>query len=122
MVNSSLSQAVLFSGKLSEYITLKTLFYTIVVLAILVIIMLITYFTTIKPNLMNNTSMSQSSQLEHQVITQIAEREEEELLNNYELVAVITAAIYASMGDTVPADGLVVRSIRRVNQRNRMKA
>ncbi len=39
--------------------------------------------------------------------------EEEELTDDLELVAVITAAIAASMGDDVPADGLVVRSIRR---------
>lgn len=38
---------------------------------------------------------------------------EEELTDDTELVAVITAAIMASMGDEVPADGLVVRSIRR---------
>ena len=42
--------------------------------------------------------------------------EEEELSNDEELVAVITAAIYAyeaEAGAYVPADGLVVRSIRR---------
>ena len=38
---------------------------------------------------------------------------EEELVDDTELVAVITAAIMASMGDEAPADGLVVRSIRR---------
>ncbi len=38
---------------------------------------------------------------------------EEDLTDDLELVAVITAAIAASMGDDVPADGLVVRSIRR---------
>ncbi len=39
------------------------------------------------------------------------------LVNDSELVAVITAAIMASMGDEAPADGLVVRSIRRVNNK-----
>ena len=45
--------------------------------------------------------------------------EEEELSDDLELVAVITAAIHAyeeAAGNTVPADGLVVRSIRRVNK------
>lgn len=42
---------------------------------------------------------------------------EEELTDDLELVAVITAAIMASMGNEAPADGLVVRSIRRVNKR-----
>jgi len=42
--------------------------------------------------------------------------EEEDLSNDEEIVAVITAAIYAyeaENGVEVPADGLVVRSIRR---------
>ncbi|WFR54828.1 OadG family protein [Anaerocolumna sp. AGMB13025] len=42
---------------------------------------------------------------------------EEELVDDLELVAVITAAIMASMGKEAPADGLVVRSIRKVNKR-----
>lgn len=42
---------------------------------------------------------------------------EEDLSDDMELVAVITAAIMASMGEEAPADGLVVRSIRRVNKR-----
>lgn len=42
-----------------------------------------------------------------------AEAVEEDLTDDLELVAVITAAIAASMGDGAPADGLVVRSIRR---------
>jgi glutaconyl-CoA/methylmalonyl-CoA decarboxylase subunit delta len=36
-----------------------------------------------------------------------------DLGGNTELVAVITAAIMASMGEDAPEDGLVVRSIRR---------
>jgi Oxaloacetate decarboxylase, gamma chain. len=36
-----------------------------------------------------------------------------ELMNDSELVAVITAAIMASMGDEAPADGLYIRSIKR---------
>ena len=42
---------------------------------------------------------------------------EENLVDDKELVAVITAAIMASMGENVPADGLVVRSIRKVNKK-----
>ncbi len=42
---------------------------------------------------------------------------EEELTNDLELVAVITAAIMASMGNEAPADGLVVRSIRKINNK-----
>lgn len=45
---------------------------------------------------------------------------EEDLSDDLELVAVITAAIQAyeeSEGNTVSADGLVVRSIRKVNKK-----
>ena len=42
---------------------------------------------------------------------------EEEVVDDSELVAVITAAIMASLGDQAPADGLVVRSVRRVNKK-----
>jgi sodium pump decarboxylases, gamma subunit len=47
----------------------------------------------------------------------VAQADEE--TDDTELVAVITAAIYAyeqAMGNDVPADGLVVRSIRKVNK------
>lgn len=39
----------------------------------------------------------------------------EELVDDSELVAVITAAIMASMGIDAPADGLFVKSIKRAN-------
>ena len=48
-----------------------------------------------------------------------ADTTEAEETDDTELVAVITAAIYAyeqAMGNDVPADGLVVRSIRKVNK------
>lgn len=38
---------------------------------------------------------------------------QEDVTDDLELVAVVTAAIMASMGDEVPADGLVVKSIKR---------
>lgn len=47
------------------------------------------------------------------------EEEEEELSDDLELVAVITAAIHAyeeAQGNDIPADGLVVRSIRKANK------
>lgn len=50
-----------------------------------------------------------------QAVEQVVE--EENLVDDTELVAVITAAIMASMGSEVPADGLVVRSIRKVKKR-----
>lgn len=47
----------------------------------------------------------------------VSEVTDEDLIDDTELVAVITAAIMASMGDEAPADGLVVRSIRRTNRK-----
>ena len=50
--------------------------------------------------------------------TEVKEEElSENLVDDTELVAVITAAIMASMGEEAPADGLVVRSIRRTNRK-----
>ena len=51
-------------------------------------------------------------------VNAIAENEEAELTDDLELVAVITAAIMASLGDEAPADGLVVRSIKKRNTKN----
>jgi len=47
------------------------------------------------------------------------EDNEEDMVMDGELVAVITAAVLASMGGAVSADKLVVRSIRRVKTKNR---
>lgn len=49
----------------------------------------------------------------------VVEEEDEEEVDDLELVAVITAAIAAS--ENTPADGLVVRSIRKVNKTNNWK-
>jgi hypothetical protein len=113
-----ISQAMVLSGvSLSDYISLNTLFGAVIVLAVIMLIMLITYFVNIKPNL---NSPSMSTQVVERIsvdntISQIVSKEEDELISDCELVAVITAAIYASMGDAVPAGGLVVRSIRKSN-------
>ncbi len=115
-------QAMVLSGKpVSDYISLDTLFGAVVVLAIVVFIMLITYFINIKPNLKGTSSEAapKSTPVDN-AIAPIVGDEEEELISDCELVAVITAAIYASMGDAVPAEGLVVRSIRKSNA-NRWK-
>lgn len=52
----------------------------------------------------------------------IAAVETAELSNDQELVAVITAAIMASMGQDAPKDGLIVRSIRKVNHEKWLRA
>ena len=50
----------------------------------------------------------------------VEEEEEEELVDDLELVAVITAAIAAS--ENTSSDGFVVRSIKRANNRKWQKA
>lgn len=120
MGNILVSQAML-SGGLSNYITLNTLFGAVVVLAVVILVMLITYFVNVKPNLNDNSTKSAVSE-SNAGNNGIAKTEDGDLVNDYELVAVITAAIYASMGDSVPKDGFVVRSIRRVNSKNWMNA
>lgn len=47
-------------------------------------------------------------------ISQIEQKEQEELVDDFELVAVIAAAIAASTGTS--ADGFVVRSIKKVRR------
>lgn len=49
----------------------------------------------------------------------LEEEENEELVYDGELAAVIMAAILASAGGTMSADRLVVRSIKRVKTKNR---
>ncbi len=113
-----ISQAMVLSdASLSDYISLNTLFGAVIVLAVIMLIMLITYFVNIKPKLNNQSTSSQMVKIcsVDNEISQIVSNEEDELISDCELVAVITAAIYASMGDAVPAGGLVVRSIRKSN-------
>lgn len=125
LVNGLAKQAVLLAvstdtKSMAENLkiaSLNTLVGLTVVFAVLTIIIFFISLFKIIPYLQNKTKSDESS-VDH-VIAQITEQEEEELVGDCELAAVITAAIYASMGEAVPADGLVVRSIRRVNSRHR---
>lgn len=115
--------AILSNNSTSDIVDINTLFYAVVVLAVLLLIMLITYFASIKPNLKGNTSeQNRTGSTSGPASSQAVELGQEELVNDNELVAVITAAIYASMGGNVPADGLVVRSIRKVNSKKWINA
>lgn len=100
----------------NSYININTLFVVIIVLAVLLLVALaylVNIMSYLKNNAANNGPVSSAG---NTAVTQTAGSEQGELVNNNELVAVITAAIYASMGTDVPADGLVVRSIRKVNR------
>jgi len=106
------------TGVLNMFLGMGTVF-----LVLTLIILLLSFFKFI-PYLqekMSGKEKETSTTVDH-IIAQIVEQEEEELNEDFELVAVITAAIYASMGEVVPADGFIVRSIRKVNSKRRMNA
>lgn len=134
LLNKTINQAVLLAGKADrnfgeemKYAALNTLVGMSVVFGILILLIIIISLFKFIPVLQSkfskkaeDTSKSGAIEDEAQIVSE--EAEEEELVDDYELVAVITAAIYASMGTEVPADGLVVRSIRRIGKRNRLNA
>lgn len=85
---------------------------------IILVVFLIVYLPSHKMVKINNTNKNDSGM--DRVISQIVEQEE--LIGDCELVAVITAAIQASMGETAPVGGFIVRSIHKVNTRKRLNA
>jgi hypothetical protein len=125
---SSNALVLLLQKSLSERMemaTLNTILGLVTVFAVLIIIIVIIDMFRIIPYLQekklkrskSNDSLEVNNTIDD-VITQITQQEESEIIkNDYELIAVITAAICASMGDEAPADGLIVRSIRKVNRK-----
>lgn len=108
-----------------EIATLNTLLGVITVFSVLILLILLIYMFKIFPyiegkkkdkkkNVSNSTEPVITSS---DIVLDSAESESINLTDNLELIAVITAAISASMGEAIPADGLVVRSIRKVNKR-----
>ncbi|MDU6264782.1 MAG: OadG family protein [Anaerocolumna aminovalerica] len=68
-------------------------------------------------NKSNNLETQKESAIDYEITGEETENPVEiSLTDNTELVAVITAAIMASMGNDVPKDGLIVRSIRKINR------
>lgn len=133
LLNRVFHQAVVLasstnSRNLSEelkYAAINTAVGLTVVFSVLIIIIFVISLFKIIPYLQSKmASGSASSEAVDNAVAQIVEQEEaeEELINDCELVAVITAAIYASMGSEVPADGLVVRSIRRAGKKSWVNA
>lgn len=104
------NQAVVLTD-LNSYININTLFWVVVVLAVLLLVALV-YLANIMSYLKNSADKAISKSSIDHVMTQIDGNEQGELVDNNELVAVITAAIYAFDSD-IPAGGFVVRSIRR---------
>ncbi|MDO5293677.1 MAG: OadG family transporter subunit [bacterium] len=90
------------------------------VFVVLIFISLIIGLLGYVPRLVGGKKQPETTQVESTVVSAPIEEEvveDEELVEDAELVAVITAAIMASLGDEAPEDGLVVRSIHRVNRK-----
>ena len=91
-----------------------------IVFIVLILIAFIISLFGYLPKLFGGNKKEEKTQQPPVAVTKAPEvdvLEDEELIDDTELVAVITAAIMASMGDEAPADGLVVRSIRRTNRK-----
>ncbi len=107
------------TGEAMTKAALNTLLGMGSVFSVLVLIMFIIYAFGIIPKIQNaaakKKAMKNSQNTENSVdktIAQIAEKEENELVDDYELVAVISAAIAAYEGNS-GTDGFVVRSIKK---------
>ncbi len=111
-----------FLDRLSEDPLNLTISLGIVFAVLILIIQLIYVISSAGKNKAGAEGQNKKSAYVDNVITQIVQQEEKELMDDYELVAVITAAIIASMGSEAPADGLVVRSIRKLDTRRRITA
>ena len=105
---------------LNTLMGMGTVFAVLIFISLL--ISLFVYIPSIERSLKNRSSRKEkrAAQEERPAPKRpiIEEAKEEELVNDGELVAVITAAIMAaSSGTAVSADKLVVRSIKRVKRR-----
>lgn len=112
-------------GHRLEMGVLNTVLGMAIVFAILTLIIFVISLFKYLPNIAskeNNKSKASDAKVSpvDNAIAQIVHQEETNLMNDHELVAVITAAIASmkseGLSDTT-AGGFVVRSIRRVNNR-----
>lgn len=94
----------------------NTLVGVMVVFSALIIMSLIISCLGIIPKLSSMFAKKKTittSETIDNVVNEIIEKESAELTDDTQLVAVITAALMAYLGDEAPSDGLVVRNIRR---------
>lgn len=109
----------------SKYVSIQNTLKNIAMyvgIAFIVIILLAGIISILKniAKLFNRNGSDSPSNTENANV--LTASEQVNLTDDAELVAVITAAIMASMGDAAPADGLIVRSIRKVNRNKWVKA
>lgn len=132
----TVEEAETLSGKMDSAL-LNTIIGMGTVFVVLIFISCLIGMFKIIPKIQKKMENRQESEFDSitaidNTVSQIAEKEEieemeevEELVDDGELVAVITAAIMASMtsnGEEVPADGLIVRSIKRTKSIKWQKA
>lgn len=98
-------------GEKMQSAALNTLMGMGTVFVVLILISLIIYCFKLISVVQNKKKDDEKDTADNTVVTQIEQREEQQLVDDLELVAVITAAIAASEGTS--ADGFVVRSIHR---------
>lgn len=92
----------------------------VVLIFISLIISLFVYIPAAQEKLRSVFGHSKEENIaEEETVPEIPEVEEENLINDEELVAVLMAAIAASSEGAVSADKLIVRSVRRVKRRYR---
>lgn len=105
-------------ASLNTLLGISTVF--VILILIIFLIKLFKFLPLLQDLLIRNKKSRQNKMtnedLEENILTQITKSEtSEDLSDDLELVAVITAAIYASFeNDFVISDGFVVRSIRKV--------
>lgn len=111
---STLSDAMV-KAALNTIIGMGTVF--IVLILISFIIALFGYIPKIQAKIEEGKKKKEDKEISiDNTIAQIVEKEEVDVTDDYELVAVIAAAIAASEG-AASTDGFVVRSVRKVNRR-----
>lgn len=107
-------------GETMQYALMNTVMgISIVFVVLLLISFIISLFKYIGKIEAKRAAKKNQAAEPAKVETPAAAVAEEELSDDLELVAVITAAIHAyeeAQGNNIPADGLVVRSIRKVNK------
>lgn len=110
---STLGDAMV-KAALNTVIGMGTVFIVLVLISF--IIALFGYIPKIQAKLDERKKNVEKIESIDNTIAQIVEKEEVDVTDDYELVAVIAAAIAASEG-AASTDGFVVRSVRKVNRR-----
>ena len=111
--------ALIYLGEVIKKAGMNTLMGMGTVFLVLILISIIIYFLGFIGKAGNKAVKTPDKEPEKEKIVEAAAAEPEDLTDDFELVAVIAAAIAASEG--VPADSLVVRSIRRKTSPNQWK-